>query len=1223
MERYTSSWRNRNKTNVTPETRAYVEWAREKRMQDEKRATPLEWLGNLFSVGSNMTANTAENVMQAIQGRSVPFSEYIGDLAKSFTPEGANSWTKVFWGDEKDQNYQGMFGTGGTAGGDGTFGTRAFRGITGFLGDAVLDPANLVSFGSTKAAKAAAKSAAEAKMVSMAMDPIRSSIVRSGIDRGVLKGMMDSGKIDDAVRYIGKYAKEGVFERAYNDAYKEALRKGSTELKRDFLHSLNGKVYNPQEDMVKSRIGAWLDEYQGALEKKVDDLSFDKLNKLPKAQRLAQEKLRDKLLTKIDYIKGSRDKFENEILNVVHDTMTGNPINKKGIKSNTVREMVFDQSNGLMRSLQNSEIWGKINLKEWDNPLANFDHAGESALRIFRKEIGTGTHAGYNSAMQQWDAFKKTLGNKQLPLSPTKQTYSQAWWSLMNNSPIGRIRRVLGFDNPYREMLKIKERDASEAAQSSIQQSVTAMKSKIDMFDDDTKLDYVLMKGLKEKMGKRSEKIAAMDFATFVNATKGKVEKATKHAINDTPDAVQNLAKLDKEVSDIFSKLHETEVMWSGMGAGAESGELSDYLAFVSQHYEGRQVGPGKTIGPYEQSFQKVKSKGIFNTVKDNVTSLRELAGLDNDDINTLLEENKLPVNLNLDEILASRIIKHHNYGNRASLIEAFKPFGIEESEQVLIGKNIRKEEFFTKLGLNRVNDPSLQGYLFDDSTASIIDRTMKLASNDPDIQELKSVFDKYTHYWKTMVTGNPGFHMRNFYSNMATLFQQHGLNALDTDTANDAFVATMVGLEGVEGAAKRIGGRVEHINSVLAKNYGGKTLGELAQYAREKGVISMSYGGRDTKEAVTDLLGTAENGAVEKAGKFSRNVGAHIESFAKMDSFLLGVKNMTKDDMVTDGMIDYAKNEAKKWFIDYENLTEFERTKMKTVFPFYTWLRRNIANQVGQAMAIENWPMMSLPRKFFDAMKDRTVDTSKMPGYVRDEGGIPIGRDEDDNIIYMYPQLPMNDLNKLPIRGGGSLGEVLGNSGKALITTLLDSAHPMIKAGISVGKALTKRSGEDKLKESNDVVNFGLSIADSVLRLTGSSAFERGDNGRIMVDPDVLDAVNALRPEINLINRLYSVGKAATLVAPLNTDEIFDAVAAEKTKADKVRAFWNAMSFTLGIRGANLDEDEERYKRAQGIYYDALREKQEAERSSGAYKTRSNKYKRSMMRTYRRMGIL
>jgi len=1269
----------RTSSTMSPETQSYVAWSKEKREKDESRHTPLEWALNLLSVGNNITANTTENVMQSLQGQHVPFSEYMGDLFKSFTPEGEKSFRQVFWGDENDPGYQGMFGTGGVKGGSGSFGDKAFRWASGTLADIVLDPSNYISFGATNAAKAAAQNAAELKMVSRAANPvIDTTLFREGFNRDFLAKLQDAGRSKEAIEYAQKWAKDGTFAKEYTRYYKEALRKSKDELKADFLKTLDNKPYNPQEELISSRIKGWAESYDASLKKRIDDLvakgDYSRYRgvKGAKTERglstvvgNESETLRKALIEKTNakrtFLRENADEINADALKAVRSKLRGEKDILAGVNNPAVREL-FAGDKGLLAHLENSDLFSKVNLAEWENPLLGLNHAGESAFRLFRKELNTGTHEGFNNAAKQWDAFKSSIGNKQAAFSKKGTTYSDAWWSLMNNSVVGRTRRLLGFSNPYETMLKIKERDASEAMEYSIQKSVKDFQKRLSGFSDEEKLEYVYLKSLKEKIGQK-EKYAGMDFKTFIRAAHEKVKAATGQAIDVSDESLDSLSRIDQEVSGIFRNLKESEDVWAALGYSNEIQELPDYLTFISQGKSAAPVGPGRKLGTQAQTFTKTKKKGLFQSISETSTALRDIVDMPDDQIADLFKDNVTSTNLNLDEILASRVIQHYRLSKRVDMIEAFKPFGIKLDEITVPSQhqdpfslphtkgegfiafsdeaaeslnaarkegramqgNMASNEYAGLMGLESVDDPYFDGYLFDENVASIIDRTLKFSSNDPDIQALQNVFSGFTHLWKTTVTSNPGFHLRNFYSNMVTLFQQHGLDAIDGDTARDAAIAIISSLNGVEKAASQLGLSQEVIRSALAKSYGGHTLGELAEYARKKGIISMTFGGRDTKEAVVDLLGTGKTGAIESIGKVSRDVGSHIESFAKMDSFLIGAKKMLKEgESITPTMLEYAKNEAKKWFIDYEDLTEFEKGTMKKVFPFYTWLRRNIANQVGQIVAIENWPTMALPQKLIGSFKDQSVDMSKLPSYMREEGAVPVGRDDDDNIIFLYPQLPMNDLNKIPFRSGSTLKETLGNSFDAFMNSMIDAAHPFVKAGLSLYDYVNKDDRNKQKKETSGTAeDMALAVTDSVLRLFGEAATERGENGRLMVDSDVLEVIRALAPQIKTIDRLLSGPKSVTKVLQLDTDVLISEVAARDSKADKTRALWNALSFYAGIRGTNVDENEERYRRAQGVYYNALDAKNKAEKKTSGYTSRSLKSRRQMEKTYRRLGIL
>jgi hypothetical protein len=142
-------------------------------------------------------------------------------------------------------------------------------------------------------------------------------------------------------------------------------------------------------------------------------------------------------------------------------------------------------------------------------------------------------------------------------------------------------------------------------------------------------------------------------------------------------------------------------------------------------------------------------------------------------------------------------------------------------------------------------------------------------------------------------------------------------------------------------------------------------------------------------------------------------------------------------------------------------------------------------------------------------------------------------------------------------------------------------------------------------------------------LRLFGEKAAERGENGRLLVDSNVLEAIRAVAPQIRTIDRLLSLPKSVTKVLNIDTDVLLSEVGKQATNADKTRALWNALSFYAGIRATNVDEKEERYKRAQGIYYQALDEKTKAEKKTAGYKSRSLNSRRQMEKTFRRLRLL
>ena len=91
-----------------------------------------------------------------------------------------------------------------------------------------------------------------------------------------------------------------------------------------------------------------------------------------------------------------------------------------------------------------------------------------------------------------------------------------------------------------------------------------------------------------------------------------------------------------------------------------------------------------------------------------------------------------------------------------------------------------------------------------------------------------------------------------------------------------------------------------------------------------------------------------------------------------------------------------------KKFLFDYMDLTAFERKVMKRVFPFYTWLRKNIPLQISM--------LLKSPRTYArindtqNYIAGGPIDWDSKPEYIRDSMAIqPQGSDKYVN-LNLYP---------------------------------------------------------------------------------------------------------------------------------------------------------------------------------------------------------------------------
>lgn len=256
----------------------------------------------------------------------------------------------------------------------------------------------------------------------------------------------------------------------------------------------------------------------------------------------------------------------------------------------------------------------------------------------------------------------------------------------------------------------------------------------------------------------------------------------------------------------------------------------------------------------------------------------------------------------------------------------------------------------------------------FHPAVAQALENVVTLSITDPGSKGFLNAYDAVQNYWKASVTSIfPAFHGMNAISNSLQNFLDIGISALDpvVNSQSTAMIywdrqafnlerkAMKVGAEGIKAQ--------DELNKILLKplftdSNGIKwTYGELRQVMRQKNIAfdpNHLTGQLDvTTELRREKLFDSQDSFLKKTFKeanvFStdsrifktgRHVAQMVEEQARVTNFIANLK-ATGDPFL-------AAQRTKMFLFDYGNLTNFEKTFLKRIMPFYTFTRKNLELQ-------------------------------------------------------------------------------------------------------------------------------------------------------------------------------------------------------------------------------------------------------------------------------------
>ena len=277
-------------------------------------------------------------------------------------------------------------------------------------------------------------------------------------------------------------------------------------------------------------------------------------------------------------------------------------------------------------------------------------------------------------------------------------------------------------------------------------------------------------------------------------------------------------------------------------------------------------------------------------------------------------------------------------------------------------------KNFAVKDGGVDVTNTLLKGLKFSPEQAKVIDNFY--SGIKP--QELKVVlkgFDKVQNLWKAQALISPSYHTRNMIGNLWNNFLA-GINP--------AFYGKAALIQ--KGVLK------EPKTLELAKKLGVLDEGFYAKEISDE-IVSKVEGIRNWKKGLNPL--SQQNYLV----KLNRAVGNVVENNARLAHFMSKLAEGVSPEL--------AAQSVKKYLFDYGDLTNFEKTIMKRVMPFYTWTRKNLPVQLTGIVTQPG--KYALPHKIIERLESGTEKPNEkyMSPYIQDNVPVRIGTNDDGNTEY------------------------------------------------------------------------------------------------------------------------------------------------------------------------------------------------------------------------------
>lgn len=424
------------------------------------------------------------------------------------------------------------------------------------------------------------------------------------------------------------------------------------------------------------------------------------------------------------------------------------------------------------------------------------------------------------------------------------------------------------------------------------------------------------------------------------------------------------------------------------------------------------------------------------------------------------------------------------------------------------------------KHGWNTV-DGFHEKYYFAPDAAKEIEKLLDMMRPER-TQEVVRLYDRALRVWKSTVTVyNPGYYTRNaigevmmgLFDGVANPKWYHKAGSVLRYSMPDEVMETLKEIQPWKRHAtqRQLGAR-----PLVTMKSGEKLNAEdiwvlYHEHNLKSGFISTEYD--HYFPAARDMRANPVGQMASKINDKARQEGEKFEDFFRLAHFMDRLSRSNHRSI--QAAAQEAADAVRKYHFDYTDFTQFEKTKMMRIFPFYKWTRKAIPLMAGMLFTepgkVTLYPKAMSGLSIGSGATDPLADTNGfMPNYdevvpqwMRGMLAYPVGSDESGAMDYMNVATPAMDVYKM-----------LQNPGSAMLGMLTPFAKVPLEqiGGDTIDPAFDQKldSGSARFDNLAKTTPIG-SLLDNIYRNRGEGDSAISEPGMSPLDERLTSFISGL----------------------------------------------------------------------------------------------------------------